>query len=326
MSTRHARWMVRAIACAALSLSFALHAREPEQIADGVQLLRGDFVPGRQPDGNTVMVRGSDGWIVVDTGRHAEHTQAILDAAMHSNLPITDIINTHWHLDHVSGNAALRSAHPQSAVHASEAIVAAMGGFLANYRKQLVEISAAQANAPQHGDWQLEIARIDQGERLFPTQPVTATQRRRLAGRELELHLSADAATDGDVWIVDRATRTLIAGDLVTLPVPFLDTACPAGWTRALDEFGRIPFKRLVPGHGPVLDRKQFRRYRTAFARLRDCAAGAATPAQCADGWIEDLGDLLPASEHAAVKPTLDYYVSQRLRGAGATADCAAAR
>jgi len=27
----------------------------------------------------------------------------------------------------------------------------------------------------------------------------------------------------------------LIAGDLVTLPVPFLDTACPNGWRKALD-------------------------------------------------------------------------------------------
>lgn len=301
-------------------------AQQIEVVAEGVQLLRGALVPGRQPDGNTVMLRGPDGWIVIDSGRHAEHTQAILDATSKSRLPITDIINTHWHLDHVSGNAALRDAYPQAAVHASNAIVPAMDGFLANYRKQLLEIIAAQADAPQRADWQREIARIDQRERLFPTDPIAGKQQRRLAGRALELQLSADAATDGDVWIYERKTRTLIAGDLVTLPVPFLDTACPAGWTRALDALARVSFKRLVPGHGPVLDRAQFRRYKHAFAQLRDCAASAATSAQCGEGWIEDLGDLLPANEHAAVKPMLDYYVSQRLRGAGATADCSASQ
>lgn len=157
---------------------------------------------------------------------------------------------------------------------------------------------------------------------MRPTQPIIRDGHRKLAARDLEIHLTTDAATDGDVWVYDEISHTLIAGDLVTLPVPFLDTACPRGWRKALDALDDQPFTRLVPGHGPVLDRKQFRRYRVAFRNLLGCAATKADAGRCGDGWIRDLGSVLPTSEHAQTRELLDYYVTQRLRGPGATADC----
>ncbi len=309
-------------------LAFALGntvatAQTFEAVAPDLHLLRGAFVPGQQPDGNSVLVRGREGWIVVDTGRHHAHTQAILDHAARSGLPISDIINTHWHLDHVSGNVLVRSAYPRAEVHASGAIVAAQRGFLADYRKQLVALVAGQPDAAELPGWVAEIARIDLGERLHPTVPIIHNGRRVLAGRDLDIHLTTQAATDGDVWVYDSISRTLIAGDLVTLPVPFLDTACPAGWREVLDDLRDQPFTRLVPGHGPVMDRKDFRRYRIGFAHLLDCAARTSrTPAQCADRWIADLGELLPTAEHVRTRELLDYYLPQRLRGEAARADC----
>ena len=35
-----------------------------------------------------------------------------------------------------------------------------------------------------------------------------------------------------------------------TLPAPFLDTACPSGWQKALGELAAVDFQTLVPGHG----------------------------------------------------------------------------
>ncbi|HUG54207.1 MAG TPA: MBL fold metallo-hydrolase [Vicinamibacteria bacterium] len=108
------------------------------RLAPGVDLLRGTFVPGTQPDGNTVLIEGPSGLIVIDTGRHQAHTQRILDYARAAELPIAAVINTHWHLDHdVGGNALIRRAFPQVRVHASSAIEEAMTGFLAQYRKYL---------------------------------------------------------------------------------------------------------------------------------------------------------------------------------------------
>lgn len=298
-------------------------AQSFETIAPDLHLLRGAFVPGQQPDGNSVMLLGPRGWIVVDTGRHAGHTQAILRHAAESGLPISDIVNTHWHLDHVSGNALVRRAYPRAEVHASRAIVDAMNGFLANYRRQLADMAAGHPDSPELPNWLAEMARIDQGAVLHPTIPIIENGRRRLSGRDLDIHLTTAAATDGDVWVYDSASRTLIAGDLVTLPVPFLDTACPAGWRKALDELDDAPFTRLVPGHGAVMDRKDFRRYRIAFGHLVECAGRSRSDAAgCAERWVRDLGSLLSPDEQAQARDLLGYYVDQRLRGAAATADC----
>ncbi len=312
-----------AVALVALAVGAKVQAQSFETIAPDLHLLRGAFAPGQQPDGNTVMLRGRRGWIVIDSGRHEAHTQAILRHASASGVPISDIVNTHWHLDHVSGNALLRRAYPDVEVHASRAIVAAMDGFLANYRRQLATLAERHPASPEMPNWVAEMARIDHGVLLHPTVPIVENARRRLAGRDLDIRLSTDAATDGDVWVYDLASRTLIAGDLVTLPVPFLDTACPSGWRRVLEELDDQPFTRLVPGHGAVMDRKGFRRYRAAFGRLLECAGrGHRSAAQCADAWVRDLGDLLQTDEQARARELLDYYINARLRGPGASAEC----
>jgi hypothetical protein len=43
-----------------------------------IDVITGTFVVGRQPDGNTVIFAAPDGLVVMDTGRHVEHTQQIL--------------------------------------------------------------------------------------------------------------------------------------------------------------------------------------------------------------------------------------------------------
>lgn len=285
-------------------------------IADGVALLRGEFVAGAQPDGNTVLLRGEAGWVVVDSGRHARHTARIVDAVRASGMPIVAIVNTHWHLDHVAGNAALRQAHPRAQVHASDAIDAALHGFLADYRAQLQGMLAQpEAATPENlAAWRDEIARIDAGAALRPTQVVASAQALAPGGRHIRLGLEDDAVSGGDVWVFDEATRTLVAGDLVTLPVPLLDTACSAGWQRALARLETTGFARLVPGHGAMLDPLQFRAYRHAFDRLLACAASDATADACKAGWLRDAGALIPAQDVVLAGSLLDYYIPHVLR------------
>ena len=107
----------------------------------------------------------------------------------------------------------------------------------------------------------------------------------------------------------------LLAGDLVTLPVPFLDTACPEGWQAALGVLDATEFTSLVPGHGAPMDRAGFEAWRTAFDGLLACAASDADPSTCADQWIGGLGGLLPAREHARAREMLGHYVGEVLRG-----------
>lgn len=303
---------VRRLAFASLLLTTALPA---QTLAPGVLLIPGGFEPGSQPDGNSLLLEGPSSWLVIDSGRHVDHTRALADRIKSSGLPLAVLVNTHWHLDHTGGNALLRREFPGLRVLASGAFEAAERGFLAGYRKQLEEMLRGELPADRAAAFRDELARIDDAAARAPDEVVKTPGVRELAGRRVELGLEPHAATAGDVWLLDLASRTLAAGDLVTFPVPFLDTACPTGWTKALERLSGVDFERLVPGHGAPLDRAGFASYRRAFGNLLACAATESPVAGCADRWIADLGALLPAAEQRFTRELLDYYVGNVLRG-----------
>jgi glyoxylase-like metal-dependent hydrolase (beta-lactamase superfamily II) len=278
------------------------------QVAPGIHLLPGTFAPGTQPDGNTIILQAPAGLIVVDTGRHAAHAQAIVEYARNVKRPVAAIVNTHWHLDHVGGNAALRDAFKGVKVFASGALHDARSGFLATYRKQLEDLLASTTDDARRDVFQTDVRLIDQGARLEPDVVVTAAGPRTIAGLRLDVGLEKDAVTAADVWLFEPKSRVLIAGDLVTLPAPFLDTAQPAAWKSSLDRLASVDFAVLVPGHGRPMTRADFERYRNAFTRLLARAAGSPKD-ECIAGWLDDLGPLVPEADHPFARTLMDYYV-----------------
>jgi glyoxylase-like metal-dependent hydrolase (beta-lactamase superfamily II) len=284
------------------------------QVAPGIHLIEGEATPDRQPDGNSVVITAPQGLIVFDTGRHEEHAQEILDYARTQNRPISAIINSHWHLDHVGGNPLLRAAFPGSRVYASTAIDAARRGFLADYRAQLVSRLAATGDPEADGAMRAEIALIDQGAALGPTDVVSNSGPVTIAGRELRLHLESHAVTAGDVWVLDPETHVLLAGDLVTLPAPFFESACPARWRSALSRLEKEHFDWLVPGHGAPMHKREFTVYRKAFGNLLDCAAGNDEKYVCIDRWINDASALIASKDVSYARTLIGYYVDNYLR------------
>lgn len=282
--------------------------------AEAIHLIRGVTTPERQPDGNSIVIDAPRGFIVFDTGRHAEHTQRILDYSRAGGRPIVAITNSHWHLDHVGGNLMLRAAYPDARVYASNAMSGALDGFLKNYRGQLAEALEQSKDSAAQAGLRTEIALIDAGPRLAPTDVITASRTFEIAGRKLELHLER-AVTAGDLWAFDESTATLLAGDLVTLPAPFFDTACPERWRAALAGMSQWSFKTLIPGHGAPMKREGFETYRRAFNGLLDCAAGPGAKADCIDGWLKDAGPLLAEADTQFARGLVGYYLDEVLRG-----------
>lgn len=292
------------------------------ELAPGVHLLRGAFVPGSQPDGNSVVLRGPAGLAVIDTGRHPAHTRRLVEHAATAGQPIVAILNTHWHLDHVGGNVLLRREVPAARVYASGAIRGALaeGGFLAGYRGQLeAMIADAKRNESEKAPLRAELALLDTAPALAPDVVVEASGPLTLAGRTLDVRLER-AATQGDLWLLDRESGVLVAGDLVTLPAPFLDTACPVRWKQALARIAAAEWRTLVPGHGPPMSRATFARWSLAFDALLACAAGEEPAPVCVEGWIREAGDLIEPGHDRLVRGMGEYYVTSHLRSAEKTA------
>lgn len=320
------RWL---IGLAALFILAATPAPpQPQALAKGVWLIPGGIVPDRQPDGNTVVFAGPTGLVVVDTGRHGWHRQAILDFAAARRLPIVAIVNSHWHLDHVSGNPDLRRAYPRLKVYASSAIDGALTGFLprsaADGRQYLNDPGLPAATLE---DLRADLATIDNGQALRPDVVIDQSGVRRLAGLRLQINLAPNAATDGDVWLYDPKSRVAAVGDLVTLPAPFLDTACPQGWKAALDQVWATPFVTLIPGHGRPMTRPEFDLYRTAFNAFLDCAASDREAKTCATDWAAKVGPLLDPGdlEQRRARGMAAYYVDMLRKNGGKAPDCKAA-
>lgn len=296
----------------AFLLSLALAAAP---LASDMTLIPGALTPGRQPDGNSILMDAPQGLILIDTGRHKEQQEKILAAARTRGKPIAAIVNTHWHLDHSGGNAEIRAAFPRVPLYGSEAIEGALAGFLRKSREGAqAYIDSGKATPEIKADIALDMAAMDDATDLKPNRPILGSSKMEIAGRKLGVHLARFAATEGDVWLFDPKTRTVIAGDLVVGPAPFLDTACAEGWRAALGEIAKVKFTTLIPGHGDPMSRAEFLSWKRAFDNLLDCANGKDTKEVCIAGWKKDAAAFIPAGE-TRTDNLIGYYIDSRLRG-----------
>jgi glyoxylase-like metal-dependent hydrolase (beta-lactamase superfamily II) len=301
---------MRAFLILAAILCVSASAPEP-----GWHLVPGSLEPNRGPDGNSIFLDAPDGLILIDTGRHPEHRDRLLAYARARGRPIAAIVNTHWHLDHSTGNGEIRAAFPAAPLYASEAIDGALAGFLRRSRESAARaLAAGEIPEANRAEVRRFFSVMDHPETLRPTRPITRSATMTIAGRRLRVNLARFAATEGDVWIHDSRARLVVAGDLVVAPVPFMDTACADGWRRALDAIAATPFTTLIPGHGAPMSRQGFLAWRAAFNAFVDCGSSSRPRADCIAGWRRDAARFIPAGREAMVEQLAGYYLDSRLR------------
>ncbi|MBP6013992.1 MAG: MBL fold metallo-hydrolase [Alphaproteobacteria bacterium] len=300
-------------------------AAPAQELLPDIFLLPGASYPSRGPDGNTVVFVAPAGLVVVDTGRHIWHSQGILNFASGKSATIAAIVNTHWHLDHSSGNGRLRAVFPNAPLYASSAIDKALTGFLARSAQDTRErLASGSLNEVQTEEAQNFLATMTSPQMLRPDIVIAQSSQMSIAGREFDVHLAQNAATDGDVWLFDKKNRIAVVGDLVTLPAPYLDTACPGGWSKALDEIEGTPFDVAIPGHGRPMTHDQFVTYRSAFRALIECANAATDSNDCAASWVRNVGVLLGADEamHQRALLVSESYIRFLRKNGGKSPDC----
>jgi glyoxylase-like metal-dependent hydrolase (beta-lactamase superfamily II) len=303
--------LLRTLAAAGLAAACA-HVAAPR---DDVHLIPGRFTPDVGPDGNTEIFPGPDGLVVVDTGRHPEHSRKILEYARERGAPIAAIVNTHWHFDHVTGNGDLMAAYPDATLYATRGMATVLAGRIGESADRVEEgLKRADIDDARRARLTRFLNAVRHPDTLIPDVEVAATTTIAANGRDLELHVTDHAVSEADIWIWDPATRTVVAGDLVTLPAPLFDSGCPEGWTAALDAVEEKPFARLIPGHGAPMSPAEYRVYRDAFDALLACAADH-EGATCAEGWVADADVFLTdPDDRAYAREAVVSYVDEIIR------------
>ncbi len=219
----------------------AADALRLQQIAAGIYVHQGiHALPDRQNRdeiANIGFIVGQRCVAVVDSGGNPDQGRALRAAIQQvTPLPICFVVNTHMHPDHVYGNTAFK----QPGV-----------SFVGHYK--LGPALAARAS------FYMEKANRDLGLSLRPEDFIAPDREVRdtldldLGGRMITLTAHRTAHTDNDLSVFDHQTETLWVSDLLFLEhIPVIDGSLN-GWIEELNQLKRIPAKRAIPGHGPVV-------------------------------------------------------------------------
>lgn len=279
-------------------------------------VIAGGVYDGKGPNGNTIVLDAPLGLIVVDTGRHPDHAQAVLDFAASTGKPIAAIVNTHWHFDHTTGNREVLAAFPGAAIVGSGAIDGALyKGFSVQSRAAAEDfLKSGKPSAAQRAEIERGFYAMDNLQLIRPTRPVTANGPMTIAGRTIDVRLAPFAVSEGDVWLVVPDEKMVIVGDLVVDIVPFMDTACVDGWSKALAEVAATQFEILIPGHGEPMTKPQFLQWKSAFDNFAECGRSTAAKASCVDGWMRDAAPFIGEAHRKYARDAAGYYIDTRLR------------
>lgn len=184
---------------------------------------------------NIGVIIGEASAAVIDTGACRLWGERLRQAIHRvTDRPISHVVLTHMHPDHVFGAAAFAADRASVVGHhrLPAALAARADYYLRRLGEELGDLAAGTVVVP-------------------PTTLVADHASIDLGGRVLELTAHEPAHTDNDLSLFDRKTGTLWAGDLLFLErIPALDGSL-IGWLRVMDALAAIPAARVVPGHGP---------------------------------------------------------------------------
>ncbi len=202
--------------------------------------------------GNAGFIVGSESVLVVDTFAAPEAAEELLaEIRRRTKLPVRWAVNTHYHLDHVGGNAVFARAGAVLVAH--ENVKAWMRTENLKWRKEITPQDRAMLAG-------LVLPEVTHREGLTVW----------LGDRKAEIW-TRPGHTGGDSIVVLREAGVVFGGDLVWRnTVPNCIDADTAAWAATLDGFlADFPAAAFVPGHGDLARALDVRFFRDYVAGLR---------------------------------------------------------
>jgi glyoxylase-like metal-dependent hydrolase (beta-lactamase superfamily II) len=231
-----------------------------------------------QPRGNVVIIEQRAGVVLIDSGGSPSGAEEVIAAVRsRTRKPVTAIVLTHWHGDHVLGAARLMQEWPHArliataptAAHladpradrfmpgdnpeANAALQENIAGAVAYLRDQsaaatIPELQSGYAQAA--ADMARYRDEMRTARRVVPAETFAETMTLPDPDAPILLRFIAAANTDGDAIAWLPRQRVLVTGDVVVAPIPYGFGSAPAHWIAVLEALRTYDFAVLVPGHG----------------------------------------------------------------------------
>lgn len=228
-----------ALICLILSLSAqAAYNLQPQQIAANTWLLEGSTDNFNHENGgniaNIALIVTETEAILIDSGPSFAYGRELADVIKRiTDKPVAHILITHHHPDHMLGNQAF-----------PDAVIAALPGTA-----QLMETEGdamAENMYRMVGDWM-------RGTEVVLADTLLTPGTLSIGNYTLELYAMA-GHSGADLVVLDPQTGVLFAGDILfyqralsTAHTPDINT-----WLADIERVAALPWRVLVPGHGPV--------------------------------------------------------------------------
>ena len=290
------------IAAGALSMTVAAYQQpqgekprvvEVEKLKDNLFVLRGG-------GGNSGVFVMANGVAVVDTKNPGWGTPLLAKIKELTPKPVTLIINTHTHGDHVSGNVEF-PATVDVVTHQNTA---------ANMKKM-----APVAGFPPPEKPTPSIFEQNQGRGL-PKRTFNDRMTIGSGADQIDLHYFGRGHTDGDAWVLFPALRVVHAGDIFAsnTGLPLLDTnnggsgvAIPDTLSKAHAALSKSA-DQVITGHSTVLtmnDLRAWAEWNAGFLKEVVAAEKAGRTAEdFGKTWKQPASWPAPANEQAAAAAT----------------------
>lgn len=295
---------VGALSLAIVAAQDAPMVVEVEQLEDNLYVLR-----GQGGGGNTAVFVTSGGVVVVDSKNPGWGPPILDKIAELTGNPVTTLINTHSHHDHVSGNVAF----PASVDVVTHEVTSA--------NMQVMRAYSGRTEPPAN----VFAASMGRG---LPTHTFSERMSIGSGADRVDLYHFGRGHTGGDAWIVFPALRTLHSGDIFPgKNLPFLDANNGGSGVAIADTLqkahdGIDGVDTIITGHSTQMTWADLHEYaafnRDFLAAVRAGRAAGRTVGQIAGEWTMPAGyDGYRPPAPAGLRNSIQVIVDE-LEGGGA--------
>ena len=240
-----AAWLLAVAALAQGAPAATPRPVQPQQVSPSAWFVQGEAALGSPANRNFISNAGfvvtPAGVVVIDALGSPRLAQDLLEQiARITPLPVTHVVITHYHADHIYGLQEFRRR----------------GAKIVAHRGALEYLNSTTATS------RLEVSRHDlapwidaQTQLVTPDTWIAGTEASELVvgGVTLVLQPVGPAHTPEDTVVFLPAEKVLFAGDLVFRGrIPFVGQADSRHWLAALDTLLKLDAQVVVPGHGDL--------------------------------------------------------------------------
>jgi len=228
--------------------------------------------------GNMGVLVGDDGALLVDDEFAPLHEKIVTAIGEISENPVKYVVNTHWHRDHTGGNELFGKENSTIIAHENVKKTLSEGQYIAFFD------SRTDPYPPV----------------ALPSQTFADSTTLHINDEDISIIHIKPAHTDGDAVVYFHKANVMCTGDLLfSGGYPFIDIdhgGSIDGMIEGVETLMKMidDQTRLIPGHGPLSDKKGLNSFRMMLKKVRN-----RIDAQIKSG--------LSREQVIASKPTADY-------------------